>query len=195
MSVDRVRQLFVDSIETKVKAAEVLPDVLLIAGQRMVECLLGGGKILACGNGSSAGQAQLFASALLNRFERERPALPALAIGPDAVTLSAIASDYAYNEVYAKQIRALGNSGDLLLAISPLGQCGNIIQAVQAAHDRDMQVIALTGHEGGDLTNLYSSGDVEIRVPSAVEARIHEVHLLVIQTLCDVIDQQLFGGE
>ncbi|MBZ2189649.1 phosphoheptose isomerase [Alcanivorax sp. JB21] len=195
MSVERVRQTFVDSIETQVKAAEVLPDVLVVAGQRMVECLLSGGKMLSCGNGGSASHAQHFASALLNRFERERPALPAMAIGTDATTLSAIANDYSYNETFSKQIRALGNGGDLLLAISPLGHCGNVIQAVQAAHDRDMNVIALTGHEGGDMANLYGAGDVEIRIPSSVTARIHEIHLLVIQTLCDYIDQQLFGGE
>ncbi|MCH8544357.1 MAG: phosphoheptose isomerase [Alcanivorax sp.] len=195
MSVERVRQTFVDSIETQVKAADVLPDVLVVAGQHMVECLLGGGKILSCGNGGSASHAQHFASALLNRFERERPALPAMAIGTDATTLSAIANDYSYNETFSKQIRALGNGGDMLLAISPLGHCGNVIQAVQAAHDRDMNVIALTGHEGGDMANLYGAGDVEIRIPSSVTARIHEVHLLVIQTLCDYIDQQLFGGE
>ncbi|AJD47372.1 phosphoheptose isomerase [Isoalcanivorax pacificus W11-5] len=195
MSVERIRQMFVDSIETKVQAAEVLPEVIEAAGQRMVESLLNGGKILTCGNGGSAGDAQHFSSELLNRFERERPALPAVALTTDSSTVTSIANDYSYNEIFSKQIRALGNAGDVLLAISTSGNSANVIQAVQAAHDRDMTVVALTGREGGEMANLYSAGDVEIRVPAKVTARIQEVHLLVIHALCDYIDQQLFGGE
>ncbi|KAF0808969.1 phosphoheptose isomerase [Alcanivorax sp. S71-1-4] len=187
--------MFVDSIETKVQAAEVLPEVIEAAGQRMVESLLNGGKILTCGNGGSAGDAQHFSSELLNRFERERPALPAVALTTDSSTVTSIANDYSYNEIFSKQIRALGNAGDVLLAISTSGNSANVIQAVQAAHDRDMTVVALTGREGGEMANLYSAGDVEIRVPAKVTARIQEVHLLVIHALCDYIDQQLFGGE
>ncbi|WP_439650201.1 phosphoheptose isomerase [Isoalcanivorax beigongshangi] len=195
MSLDRIRQMFVDSIETKVQAAELLPELIQAAGQRMVESLLNGGKILTCGNGGSAGDAQHFSSELLNRFERERPALPAIALTTDSSTLTSIANDYSYNEVFSKQIRALGNAGDILLAISTSGNSANVIQAVQAAHDRDMIVVAMTGREGGEMANLYTANDVEIRVPSPVTARIQEVHLVVIHALCDYIDQQLFGGE
>ena len=195
MSVERIRQLFAESMETKARSAELLPETILAAGQRMVECLLNGGKILTCGNGGSAGDAQHFSSELLNRFERERPALPAVALTTDSSTLTSIANDYSYNEVFSKQIRALGNKGDILLAISTSGNSGNVIQAIQAAHDREMSVVAMTGREGGDMANLYSSGDVEIRVPANSTARIQEVHLVVIHSLCDYIDQQLFGAE
>ena len=132
MSLQRVRQLFAESIETKMKAAEVLPDAILAAGQCMVECLLNGGKILSCGNGGSAGDAQHFSSELLNRFERERPALPAMALTTDASTVTSIANDYSYNEIFSKQIRALGNQGDVLLAISTSGNSANVVQAIQA---------------------------------------------------------------
>ena len=194
-AVERIRQLFAESMETKARAAELLPDSILAAGQRMVECLLNGGKILTCGNGGSAGDAQHFSSELLNRFERERPALPAVALTTDSSTLTSIANDYSYNEVFSKQVRALGNTGDVLLAISTSGNSGNVIQAIQAAHDRGMGVVAMTGREGGEMANMYSDGDVEIRVPAQSTARIQEVHLLVIHALCDHIDQQLFGAE
>ena len=195
MSLQRVRQLFAESIETKMKAAEVLPDAILAAGQCMVECLLNGGKILSCGNGGSAGDAQHFSSELLNRFERERPALPAMALTTDASTVTSIANDYSYNELFSKQIRALGNQGDVLLAISTSGNSANVVQAIQAAHDRGMKVVSLTGRDGGKMASLAAPGDVEVRVPAQSTARIQEVHLLVIHALCDHIDQQLFGGE
>lgn len=195
MSLQRVRQLFAESIETKMKAAEVLPDAILAAGQCMVECLLNGGKILSCGNGGSAGDAQHFSSELLNRFERERPALPAVALTTDASTVTSIANDYSYNEIFSKQIRALGSQGDVLLAISTSGNSANVVQAIQAAHDRGMKVVSLTGRDGGKMASLAAPGDVEVRVPAQSTARIQEVHLLVIHALCDHIDQQLFGGE
>ena len=146
MSVDRIRQLFAESIETKAKAGEVLPSVIEAAGQAMVECLLNGGKILTCGNGGSAGDAQHFSSELLNRFEMERPALPAIALTTDSSTLTSIANDYSYNEIFSKQIRALGGSGDILLAISTSGNSANVIQAIQAAHDREMRVAVSYTH-------------------------------------------------
>lgn len=195
MSLQRVRQLFAESIETKMKAAEALPEPILNAGQTMVECLLNGGKILSCGNGGSAGDAQHFSSELLNRFERERPALPAVALTTDASTVTSIANDYSYNEIFSKQIRALGNQGDVLLAISTSGNSANVVQAIQAAHDRGMKVVSLTGRDGGKMAGLAAPGDVEVRVPAESTARIQEVHLLVIHALCDFIDQQLFGGE
>ena len=155
MSVDRIRQLFAESIETKAKAGEVLPTVIEAAGQAMVECLLNGGKILTCGNGGSAGDAQHFSSELLNRFEMERPALPAIALTTDSSTLTSIANDYSYNEIFSKQVRALGGSGDILLAISTSGNSANVIQAIQAAHDREMRVVAMTGKEGGEIWSDY----------------------------------------
>ncbi len=195
MSINRIRQLFVDSMEAKMAAAEVLPEFIEAAGQRMVEALLYGGKILACGNGASASDAQRFASELLNRFERERPSLPAMALSADTATLTAIANDYSYTEVFSKQVRALGNPGDVLLVISTSGNSANVVQAIQAAHDKELTVIALTGKDGGKMAPLYANTDVEIRVPSDSTARIQEVHLVILHALCDYIDQQLFGGD
>lgn len=191
----RIRQLFLDSIETKRQATEVLVPHIEMASQVMVNALLNEGKILACGNGGSAGDAQHFSSELLNRFERERPSLPAVALTTDSSTITSIANDYSYNEVFSKQIRALGQPGDVLLAISTSGNSGNVIQAIQAAHDREMTVVALTGRDGGNMASLLLPEDVEIRVPARSTARIQEVHLLVIHCLCDLIDRQLFGSE
>lgn len=132
---------------------------------------------------------------MLNRFERERPSLPAIALTTDSSTVTSIANDYSYNEVFSKQIRALGNPGDILLAISTSGGSKNVIEAIKAAHDREMQVVALTGKDGGNMASLLTNNDVEIRVPSDVTARIQEVHLLVIHCLCDLIDCALFGEE
>jgi len=191
----RIQKLFRDSIETKRQAMEVLIPHIDLASQVMVAALLNEGKILTCGNGGSAGDAQHFSSELLNRFERERPSLPALALTTDTSTLTSIANDYSYNEVFSKQIRALGQPGDILLAISTSGNSANVIQAIQAAHDREMTVVALTGRDGGGMASMLLPEDVEIRVPAKVTARIQEVHLLVIHCLCDQIDQQLFGSE
>jgi len=184
---------FAASIETKTLAAEELPAYIELGGQMMVNSLLGGGKILSCGNGGSAGDAQHFSSEMLNRFERERPSLPAMALTTDSSTITSIANDYSYNEVFSKQIRALGNPGDVLLAISTSGNSANVIQAIKAAHEREMTVVALSGKDGGDMTALLTDKDVEIRVPAFVTARIQEVHLLVIHCLCDFIDCALFG--
>ena len=191
----RILDLFNASIDTKTYASEVLPPFIEVASQMMVQCLVSEGKILACGNGGSAGDSQHFSSELLNRFERERPSLPALALTTDTSTLTSIANDYSYNEVFSKQIRALGNPGDVLLAISTSGNSSNVVQAIQAAHERDMVVVALSGKDGGHMTSLLTSEDVEIRVPSDVTARIQEVHLVVIHCLCDLIDCALFGEE
>lgn len=190
---DRLTQLFVDSIETKQKALPVLTPAIAHAIEAMVTSLINGNKILSCGNGGSAGDAQHFSSELLNRFERERPSLPAIALTTDTSTLTSIANDYSYNEIFSKQIRALGLAGDVLLAISTSGNSANVIQAIQAAHDKNMKVIALTGKDGGDMASLLQDDDIEIRVPSTSTARIQEVHLLVIHCLCDGIDNQLFG--
>ena len=191
----RIRQLFQASIETKQLAIDSLPPSIAEASLLMVNALLNEGKILTCGNGGSAGDAQHFSSELLNRFERERPSLPAIALTTDSSTITSIANDYSDNEVFSKQIRALGRPGDILLAISTSGNSANVIQAIQAAHDREMLVVALTGRDGGGMASLLLPEDVEIRVPSKVTARIQEVHLLAIHCLCDLIDHQLFGSE
>jgi len=191
----RIRQLFTDSIETKTRAMDVLGPSIEHGSQMMVNALLSEGKILTCGNGGSAGDAQHFSSELLNRFERERPSLPAIALTTDASTITSIANDYSYEEVFSKQIRALGQPGDILLAISTSGNSANVMQAIQAAHDREMHVVALTGRDGGAMASLLMPEDVEIRVPARSTARIQEVHLLAIHCLCDLIDRQLFGSE
>ena len=191
----RIRQLFQDSIDTKRQAMEVLIPHIEQASQVMVNALLSEGKILSCGNGGSAGDAQHFSSELLNRFERERPSLPAVALTTDSSTITSIANDYSYNEIFSKQIRALGQPGDVLLAISTSGNSGNVIQAIQAAHDREMTVVALTGRDGGGMASLLLPEDVEIRVPARVTPRKHEVHRLAKHSQCDLIHPQLFGSE
>jgi D-sedoheptulose 7-phosphate isomerase len=194
-SEQRIYRHFMASIETKQKAAEKLPSSISTAAEKIVQCLINGGKILTCGNGGSAGDAQHFSSELLNRFERERPALPAIALTTDSSTITSIANDYSYNEVFSKQVMALGQEGDVLLAISTSGNSGNVIHAIEAAHERGMIIVSLTGREGGEMTHYQQAGDVEIRVPSQSTARIQEVHLLVIHCLCDLIDHQLFGND
>ncbi|SDR75882.1 phosphoheptose isomerase [Halopseudomonas xinjiangensis] len=191
----RIKQLFTDSIETKTRSMDVLGPSIEQASQVMVNSLLSEGKILCCGNGGSAGDSQHFSSELLNRFERERPSLPAISLTTDTSTLTSIANDYSYEQVFSKQIRALGQPGDVLLAISTSGNSANVLQAIQAAHDRDMAVVALTGRDGGAMASLLLPEDVEIRVPARSTARIQEVHLLAIHCLCDLIDRQLFGSE
>ena len=189
----RISDHFKDSIDTKRRAQSELIEPIVIAGNLLVKTLLNGGKILTCGNGGSAADAQHFSAELLNRFEKERPGLPAIALTTDSSTLTAIANDYSYEEVFSKQIRAIGNSNDLLLAISTSGSSGNIVKAVKAAHERDMPVIGLTGRNGGKMAEIFNLTDIEIRAPSERTARIQEVHLLVIHCLCDFIDTQLFG--
>ncbi len=191
----RIQHMFQTSIETKQQSLTVLPQVIENASLMMVSALLNEGKILACGNGGSAGDAQHFSSEMLNRFERERPSLPAIALTTDTSTITSIANDYSYEEIFSKQIRALGQEGDVLLAISTSGNSANVVQAIHAAHDRNMHVVALTGRDGGQIAPLLLPDDVEIRVPSNVTARVQEVHLLAIHCLCDLIDHQLFGSE
>ncbi|MFZ8957914.1 MAG: phosphoheptose isomerase, partial [Pseudohongiellaceae bacterium] len=161
---DRILGHFLESIETKQKAAGDLTAVIQIAGETLVNCLLNDGKILSCGNGGSAGDAQHFSAELLNRFEKERPGLPAIAITTDSSTLTAIANDYDYNEIFSKQVSALGQSNDVLLAISTSGNSPNIVEAIRAAHDREMKIVALTGRDGGAMADLLSAEDIEIRV-------------------------------
>jgi D-sedoheptulose 7-phosphate isomerase len=192
---DRISRHFTDSIETKQKSVAELVSPIHNAGDAMVRCLLSDGKILSCGNGGSAGDAQHFSAELLNRFEKERPGLPAVALTTDSSTITAIANDYDYREIFSKQVTALGQAGDVLLAISTSGNSANVMEAIRAAHDRQMIVVALTGKGGGSMAEIVADQDIEIRVPSDRTARIQEVHLVVIHCLCDFIDTQLFGGD
>ena len=186
----RVRRHFEDSIATK-QAAIGLAPAIAAAAATMTRCLLEDGKILSCGNGGSAADAQHFSSELLNRFELERPGLPAVALTTDSSTLTSIANDYAFVEVFAKQVRALGQPADVLLAISTSGNSENVVRAIRAAHERGLCVVALTGRDGGAIAGLLADGDIEIRVPADRTCRIQEVHLLVIHCLCDLIDAEL----
>src|SRR3989338_3739957 len=188
----RIKHHFNESVQTKIAAADVLVDAIAQAGEALVQCLLTNHKILSCGNGGSAADAQHFSSEMLNRFESERPSLPSIALTTDTSTITSIANDYHFNEVYSKQIKALGQPGDVLLAISTTGNSKNVIEAIVAAHHRQMHVIALTGRNGGDVPPLLNPTDIEIRVPSESTARIQETHGIVIHCLCDIIDRQLF---
>jgi D-sedoheptulose 7-phosphate isomerase len=190
----RVKAHFAESIATKQAAGNLLGPGIVAAGQLMCQALLDDGKILSCGNGGAAGEAQHFSSELLNRFEMERPGLPAVALTTDTSTLTSIANDYTFEDIFAKQIRALGRQNDLLLAISTSGNSENVCRAVIAAHERAMKVVALTGGDGGRVADLLAEDDVEIRVPANRTARIQEAHLLIIHCLCDLIDTTLLGA-
>lgn len=188
-----IADLFEQSIETKRHSSQVLIPAIHQAVDKLCHCVQSGHKVLSCGNGGSAADAQHFSSELLNRFERDRPSLPAVALTTDSSTLTSIANDYDYNEIFAKQVSSLGQAGDLLLAISTSGNSPNVSRAIDVAHDRQMTVIALTGRDGGRMAQQLGPQDVEIRVPAQVTARIQEVHLLVIHCLCHQLDAVLFG--
>jgi D-sedoheptulose 7-phosphate isomerase len=187
-----IRSQFADSIAVKKKAMESLVPAIAQAAATMVATLRQSGKVLACGNGGSAADAQHFAAELLNRFERERPGLPAVALTTDSSTLTSIANDYAYEQVFSKQVLALAQPQDCLLAISTSGNSPNVVAAIAAAHERGARVIALTGRDGGRMAGLLAAGDVEIRVPAQQTSRIQEVHLVVLHCLCDAIDRALY---
>ena len=193
-STDRIKEIFSASIQTKINAADTLPIFIAQAAEMMVESLLAGKKILCCGNGGSAADSQHFAAELLNRFENERPNLPAIALTTDTSTITSIANDYNFNEIFSRQLKALGQKGDILLAISTSGNSANIINAIHCARDRNLHIVALTGRDGGELASLMRPGiDIEIRVPAHSTARIQETHLLILHCLCDLIDFRLFG--
>lgn len=190
---EHIQQSFADSAQTVLAAAEPLAGPIAQAAERMVQALLDDGKILACGNGGSATDAHLFASTMINRFERERPGLAAISLTSATATLTSIANDYDYGMVFARQVSALGGPGDVLLAISTSGYSGNVLEAVRVAHEKEMSVVALTGRDGGDLAEILHDEDVLICVPASTTARIREVHLLAIHCLCGSIDNLLLG--
>jgi D-sedoheptulose 7-phosphate isomerase len=190
----RVRAHFAESMTAKQAAMDELCPAVCAAGRLMSDALLDDAKILSCGNGGSAGDSQHFSSELLNRFEMERPGLPAIALTTDTSTLTSIANDYSYEDIFGKQIRALGRQNDILLAISTSGNSENVCRGIIAAHERGMHIVALTGRDGGRMAALLQENDVEIRVPASRTARIQEVHLLVIHCLCDLIDTTLLGA-
>jgi len=193
--LDRILGHFQASAQIKLNAATALAPAIEQAARRLVHCLAQGGKILACGNGGSAADAQHFASKMINRFEQERPGLAAISLTADTSTLTSIANDLAYEQVFARQVKALGQPGDILLAISTSGNSPNVLQAVAAAHTRGMPVIALTGRQGGGLAEQMQEDDIFLCVPAESTARIQEVHLLVIHCLCDAVDSVLLGVE
>ncbi|MCH7695321.1 MAG: phosphoheptose isomerase [Proteobacteria bacterium] len=191
--IQRIKDIFTESIQLKTQVSEQLAPQIAAAAELMGNSLLDNKKILSCGNGGSAADAQHFSSEMLNRFEMERPGLPAIALSTDTSTLTCIANDYQFADIFSKQIRALGQPGDILLAISTSGESHNIIHAIDAAHDREMMTIALTGREGGQIADLIQATDIEIRVSSWSTARIQEVHIMIIHCICDLIDQRLLG--
>jgi len=193
--IARVVQAFEASIEVKQHSLAALAPAIASAATVLTAALDRGSKILSCGNGGSAGDAQHFSSELLNRYEMERRGLPAIALTTDSSTLTSIANDYDYSQVFARQIEALGNAGDILLAISTSGQSANVCTAIESARQCDLHVVALTGRDGGTMATLLADGDREIRVPAESTARIQEVHLLVIHCLCDLIDQHIASQE
>jgi D-sedoheptulose 7-phosphate isomerase len=191
----RIRAHFNASAQLKLTAVDTLAPQIAQAAALMTSALLADGKILACGNGGSASDAQHFAAEMVGRFERERPELPAISLATDTSILTAIANDYDYAQVFSKQVRALGGAGDVLLAISTSGNSASVVAAVDAAHERGMRVVALTGKGGGRVGELLTAEDVHVCVPHTVTARIQEVHLLSIHCMCDAIDASLLGDE
>ena len=190
---ERISKQFADSLQVCQEASRNLPGQIELAAARLAQSLLSDGKILCCGNGGSAAQAQHLSSELLNRFERERPGLPAIALSTDSAALTSIANDYQFEDVFSKQVRALGHAQDTLIVYTTSGNSGSILSAVMAAHDRGMGVIALSGKDGGALAPLLRASDVEIRVASESTARVQEAHLIITHCICDLIDRQLFG--
>lgn len=191
----RIQQHFTASIETKRKALDLLQEPILAAAKLVFTTVQNGGKILSCGNGGSAGDAQHFSSEMLNRFELERKGLPAIALTTDTSTLTSIANDYSYERVFARQIEALGRPEDVLLAISTSGNSANINKAIETAHAYGLKVIALSGKSGGSMKDFLLASDIELRVPADSTARIQETHLLIIHCICDLVDQMLLNPQ
>ncbi|QSI77793.1 MULTISPECIES: phosphoheptose isomerase [Niveibacterium] len=193
--IAHIAQQFEDSANAKIAAVDAMAAPIAGAIEAMTHALMNGGKILACGNGGSAADCQHFAAELIGRFERERPELAAVALTTDTSAITAIANDYSYEQIFAKQVRGLGQAGDVLLAISTSGNSGNVMAAIEAAHQRDIRVVALTGKGGGKIGAMLRDGDVHLCVPHDRTARIQEVHILAIHCICDGIDCLLLGSE
>jgi D-sedoheptulose 7-phosphate isomerase len=193
--LERITLRFEESARLKREVAPKLSAPILAAGRMMASALTAGGRVLACGNGGSAADAQHFAAELLNRFESERPPLAAIALTTDSSTLTSIANDYEYRQVFSKQVQALGRKGDVLLAISTSGNSPNVVAAIDAAHGAGMHVVALTGRDGGSIGRDLCDGDVELRVPHPSTAHVQEVHILALHCICDTIDQIMFPKE
>lgn len=191
---ERVITHFTNSMQTQQEAMVNLSELIGFASQRLVHALLNDKKIMACGNGGSANNAQLLVASLINRYERDRPSLPAIALGTGMTLLTAIANDMQFDDIFAKPLRALGHSGDILVVYTIGGHSANTLKAVNSAHDKDISVIALTGQEGGSISPLLRENDLELRVPSNSAAYILETHLMITHCLCDLIDYQIFGG-
>jgi D-sedoheptulose 7-phosphate isomerase len=195
MLEQRIQKQFFDSADLKYSAAEVLSKPIADAVHAIVGCITAGGKVLACGNGGSAADAQHFAAEFIGRFERERPGLAAIALTTDSSIMTAIGNDYDFDSIFSKQVQALGQPGDVLLAISTSGNSANVLAAVEAARAKDMTVVAMTGRKGGRMNDLLTDTDVHICVPHERTARIQEVHLLTLHCLCDAVDLQLLGEQ
>lgn len=195
MLEQRIQQNFIDSADLKYQASQVLSKPIAAAVQAVLSCVTSGGKVLACGNGGSAADAQHFAAEFVGRYERERPELSAIALTTDSSILTAIANDYDFKVVFSRQVRALGSPGDILLAISTSGNSANVLAAIEAAHEREMVVIGLTGRGGGKMSQSLRDTDVHICVPSDRTARIQEVHILTLHCICDAVDAQLLGDQ
>lgn len=191
----RMQHHFEESIAAKQVAMEVLTPLMAQAAEKLVQTLVADGKVLICGNGGSAADAQHFAAEMVGRFERERPGLAAVALTTDTSALTAISNDYDYDLIFSKQVHALGRSGDILVAISTSGNSANVIAAIHAAHDRGMSVIAFTGKDGGQMGEMLAGDDVNLCVPVQRTCRIQEVHITMIHALCDAVDYMLLGGD
>jgi len=195
MLEQRIQQHFIDSADLKYQAAQLLSKPIAAAVQAVLACVTSGGKVLACGNGGSAADAQHFSAEFVGRFERERPELGAIALTTDSSILTAIGNDYDFERIFSKQVRALGHAGDVLLALTTSGDSANVLAAVQAAHEREMTVVALTGRGGGKMVKALRETDVHICVPHERTARIQEVHILALHCICDAVDAQLLGEQ
>ncbi len=191
--ISRISENFSESAHLKLQSMDALASPIAEAAERMVQCLKRDGKILACGNGGSAADCQHFSAELLNRFEMERPALAAIALTTDTSTITSIANDYDFEQIFSKQVRGLGRAGDVLLAISTSGNSRNVLAAIEAAHESEMTVVALTGRNGGKMAGVLAADDIHICVPAESTARIQEVHLLTLHCICDAIDCLLLG--
>lgn len=193
MLEQRIQQHFIDSADLKYQAAPLLSKPIADAVQALLACVTSGGKVLVCGNGGSAADAQHFAAEFVGRFERERPELAAVALTTDSSILTAVGNDYGFSVIFSRQVRALGQTGDVLIAITTSGNSDNVLKAIEAAHERDMVVIGLSGHGGGKMTRALRDTDVHICVPHDRTARVQEVHLLTLHCLCDAVDDLLLG--